>query len=175
MLTKILFNQAILWGTLSVAQNLLAQGGPGIPAWDLTTEESRAAVVKQLQTEHEAARDTAWRDAAAEGWSPKGSGDGFQYELQAIRNDRLYIYRTMNVNAAISTAASQIRNTVPDSVNGSGETVGIWDGGAVRSTHQELTGRVTVMDGAAIIDHATHVAGNYRSRGRRVQCTRHGP
>ncbi len=146
-------------------QNILAQGGEGGTAWDLTTEESRTAVVNQLRTEHETARNAAWRSATDEGWIPKGIGDGFLYELQAIRNDRLYIYRTMNVNAAISTAASQIRNTAPYSVNGSGETVGIWDGGAVRNTHQELTGRVSVMDGAAIIDHATHVGGTIGAAG----------
>ena len=155
----------VVWLTLLPFQNVLAQGGQGVPEWDLKSAESRAAVVEQLRSEGEAAHNAAWRGAVAEGWTPKGSGDGFQYELQAIRNDRLYIYRTMNVNAAISTAASQIRNTVPYSVNGSGETVGIWDGGAVRSTHQELTGRVTVMDGATIIDHATHVGGTIGAAG----------
>ena len=165
MQMKVHLALVIMGFTLLATASVLSQGGPEGTAWDLTTEKSRATVVKQLQTEHEAARDTAWRNAADEGWSPKGSGDGFQYELQAIRNDRLYIYRTMNVNAAISTAASQIRNTVPYSVNGSGETVGIWDGGAVRNTHQELTGRVTVMDGAAIIDHATHVGGTIGAAG----------
>lgn len=154
-----------MWSTLLLAQPLLAQRVPGGEAWGLTTEVSRAFVVEHLRTAQEAARNSAWRDAAAGGWTPKGSGAGFQYELQAIRNGRLYIYRTMNGNAAISTAASQIRNTVPYSVNGAGETVGIWDGGAVRSTHQELTGRVTVMDGAAIIDHATHVGGTIGAAG----------
>lgn len=158
------FCLAVIWIAFSRAPRILAQGGP-VVEWDLKSEESRAAVVTQLRSEAEAARNAAWQGAADEGWSPKGSGDGFQYELQAIRNDRLYIYRTMNVNAAISTAANLIRNTAPYNVNGAGETVGIWDGGAVRSTHQELAGRVTVMDGAATIDHATHVCGTIGASG----------
>ena len=150
-----------LWAT----QNILAQGGQGGAAWNITTKHSLAVVVTQLHEKAMTERAAAWQIAEAEGWAPKGDGPGFHYELQAIRDERLYIYRTMNVNAAISSASNQIRNTVPYSVNGSGETVGIWDGGAVRSTHQELTGRVTVMDGAAIIDHATHVGGTIGAAG----------
>jgi uncharacterized repeat protein (TIGR02543 family) len=150
--------------TLAVAQFALAQGGP-VTEWNLRSAEARAEVVAQLRGESEASRNAAWQSAADDVWSPKGSGPGFQYELQSIRNDRPYVYRTMNVNAAISTAANLIRNTAPYNVNGTGETVGIWDGGAVRSTHQELTGRVTVMDGAASIDHATHVGGTIGASG----------
>lgn len=38
--------------------------------------------------------------------------------------------------------------------------LGIWDGGAVRTSHQELTGRAVQMDGAGgLSNHATHVSG----------------
>ncbi len=44
--------------------------------------------------------------------------------------------------------------------------LGIWDGGAVRGTHQELTGRVTQRDGNATnSNHATHVAGTMIASG----------
>ena len=44
--------------------------------------------------------------------------------------------------------------------------LGIWDGGAVRGTHQELTGRVTQMDGNTTnSNHATHVAGTMIASG----------
>jgi uncharacterized repeat protein (TIGR02543 family) len=162
---KIYLSMAALWLTLTPLPTVLAQGDQGVVEWNLKSPESRAGVVAQLHSEGEAARSTAWRVAADQGWLSKGSGEGFVYELQAIRNDRLYIYRTMNVNAAISTGANLIWNIAPYTVNGAGETVGIWDGGAVRSTHQELTGRVTVMDGAATIDHATHVAGTIGASG----------
>ena len=165
MQTKGYLTLTAMWITLTAAQNILAQGGQEVTEWNLKSPESRAAVVEKLRSEAKTARNAAWRDASDEGWMSKGSGDGFLYELQAIRNDRLYIYRTMNVNAAISTAANLIRNTAPYSVNGAEKTVGVWDGGAVRSTHQELTGRVTVMDGSAVIDHATHVGGTIGAAG----------
>lgn len=44
--------------------------------------------------------------------------------------------------------------------------LGIWDGGAVRGTHQELTGRVTQMDANTTNNnHATHVAGTMIASG----------
>lgn len=44
--------------------------------------------------------------------------------------------------------------------------LGVWDGGAVRLTHQELIGRVTQRDNAtAISDHATHVSGTMIASG----------
>ena len=43
---------------------------------------------------------------------------------------------------------------------------GIWDGGGVRATHQELVGRVTQRDAATTSDnHATHVAGTMIASG----------
>ncbi len=43
---------------------------------------------------------------------------------------------------------------------------GIWDGGGVRATHQELVGRVTQRDAATSSDnHATHVAGTMIASG----------
>ncbi|KAA9353879.1 S8 family serine peptidase [Larkinella humicola] len=53
------------------------------------------------------------------------------------------------------------------------DKLGIWDGGKVRSTHAELTGRITQVDSSGVIsNHPTHVAGimigagvNERARG----------
>jgi hypothetical protein len=45
--------------------------------------------------------------------------------------------------------------------------LGIWDGGRVRATHRELTGRVTQVDNPSAVDnHATHVAGTMVATGR---------
>jgi uncharacterized repeat protein (TIGR02543 family) len=153
------------WAVVAAAHNLPAQNATPAADWNLQSAASRSARVQQLRADAVSSRDLAWRRAAAEGWSPKGAGPGFEYELQYIRGDRPYIYHTMNVNAAVSTAANLVRNTVPYSVNGAGRTVGVWDGGSIRTTHQELTGRVTSMDGAAVIDHATHVGGTIGAAG----------
>ena len=68
-------------------------------------------------------------------------------------------YTTNNVQAAISTRTNLLYAS-PYNVTGSNMIVGEWDGGAVRLTHEQLSGRVTQVDGAtSISDHATHVAG----------------
>lgn len=72
-----------------------------------------------------------------------------------------------NINAADTTNADQIwvGGSLGLNLTGAGLTVGIWDGGAIRSTHQELTGRVSIIDAVGIIDHATHVAGTIGATG----------
>ncbi|MDW8037818.1 MAG: S8 family serine peptidase, partial [Thermoguttaceae bacterium] len=78
------------------------------------------------------------------------------------------IYTTFNVNAADTVNADELW-VAPYNLTGSGIRVGIWDEGAVRSTHQEFqTGsgsRVTVVDSASLSDHATHVAGTIGASG----------
>lgn len=45
------------------------------------------------------------------------------------------------------------------------DKLAIWDGGKVRNTHVELTGRVVQRDVSAISDHSTHVAGTMIASG----------
>ena len=82
-------------------------------------------------------------------------------ELYDFRGDEPIYRKTLNVNAAISNGANLL-SPVPYNLDGTGIRVGIWDEARVRSTHQELAGRVTVMDPTTSIsfsDHATHVGG----------------
>lgn len=52
------------------------------------------------------------------------------------------------------------------SVTGDGIMAGVWDGGKVRNTHQEFTGRVTLGDAATDLSaHATHVTGTIIAAG----------
>jgi len=92
-------------------------------------------------------------------------------EIVGFDGDRPRYLTTDNLNAAISTGANLLW-TSPYSLSGSGVTIGLWDGGAARSTHQEYSGRVTVMDGAPMIDHATHVCGTMIATG--VVAAAHG-
>src|SRR5438105_2879983 len=72
--------------------------------------------------------------------------DGTVMELMRFEGDQPVYFITHNANAAISTGANLLR-LAPYAVDGAGVTVGIWDGGAVRSTHQEFGGaRVTIKD-----------------------------
>lgn len=94
------------------------------------------------------------------------SGDGNRVvEIKAIRGGRPVYYITLNDNAAISTAADAVRNTAPYGVDGSGVIVGVWDGGGVRTTHQEFGSRVTAVDAVPFNFHSTHVAGTIGASG----------
>jgi len=73
-----------------------------------------------------------------------------------------------NLNAADTTNADQLwpSGGLGLGLSGAGYTVGVWDGGWIRTTHQEFGGRVAVQDaGAATEDHATHVAGTIGAQG----------
>ena len=121
--------------------------------------------VEQLAEQARQKKDAAWAIAEAQGWAPKGDLNGKAFELMAIENGSVYVYETCNANAGISIGVDQIRNTFPYDVNGAGLTVGLWDAGAPRLTHQEFGGRITVKDGSSVHYHATHVAGTLAAAG----------
>lgn len=62
------------------------------------------------------------------------------------------------------TRANQVQ-AAPYSLNGAGVSVLVFDGGTVRTTHQDFGGRATVIDGAGQANHATHVAGTVGGSG----------
>jgi glycosidase len=91
--------------------------------------------------------------------------DGTVQEVAGIDEfGKVVYFTTHNTNAAISTGANLL-NASPYNLTGSGIVVGVWDGGAGRASHQEYGGRLVVMDGAALNDHATHVAGTILASG----------
>ncbi len=79
------------------------------------------------------------------------------------------LYRTTNnliAAATTSTSAVWSGGGAGLSLSGSGVILGIWDGGPVRTTHQEYGGRVVVKDGStATAAHATHVGGTMIASG----------
>ena len=84
----------------------------------------------------------------------------------------VYFESFSNVNAAATIGTNKLWVGGSSGLNLSGNTpllkdkLGIWDGGGVNSTHQELVGRVTAKDGASSADgHATHVAGTMIASG----------
>jgi hypothetical protein len=92
--------------------------------------------------------------------------DGVVKEVTALDDagDLLY-YFTHNDRAAISTGAN-ILNQLASPYTGAGVTIGMWDGGSGRTSHQEFAGgRMVNKDGAAPIDHATHVGGTLAAAG----------
>ncbi|MRS61285.1 S8 family serine peptidase [Larkinella terrae] len=95
------------------------------------------------------------------------------------RGNLLFNATTSATRAGNTTRTSALYSggTLGLSLSGNSASVrdklGIWDGGKVRSTHVELTGRVTQQDSVkTIVNHPTHVAGimigqgvNERTRG----------
>lgn len=92
---------------------------------------------------------------------------GTVIELVDVVDGQPIYYKTDNLGAAITTRANQLwqGGSVGVIIEGEGYSkVGIWDGGAVRRTHQEFnntgTQRVAQTDNASSQSaHATHVAG----------------
>jgi len=127
-----------------------------------------AAALDRLKTEFlaesAAQRNAAFRALEASD-APAARALREDPSLQLMGFDALgwpIYYQTDNLNSArtISTddvwAAPFLRDGSLLEVG----RVGVWDGGAVRGTHQEFEGRVTQVDGASSLSgHATHVAG----------------
>ena len=113
------------------------------------------------------AKAAAWARAQAEGWDPIGmyADESGGFELMAIHEDELYVYETANREAAISVAANAALDIAPVQGSAQSVTVGIWDQGGVRVTHQEFTGRATIKDNARVVTHATHAGGTIAAAG----------
>jgi len=134
-------------------------------AGDIREPENRAAVVRELREINQAHRRRAIEQAHRLNLPVREElPDGRVRELMRWENGRPVYYVTYNANAAISTGANLLR-TAPYQVDGTNWTVGVWDGGSVRTTHRELAGRVNNMDGATADSHATHVGGTIAASG----------
>ncbi len=153
---------ALLLAASAGAQSLGDFLAPGV---DLADPPQRADVVARMQAVERTKREAAITMAAARGLPLRVTRpDGAVMELMQFDGDRPVYAITHNVSAAISTGANLLQGA-PFSLTGAGITVGVWDGGAVRATHQEFGGRVTVKDGAAPLDHSTHVGGTIAAAG----------
>ncbi len=153
---------SLLLATTASAQSLSDLLGSGV---ELADPAQRANVVARTRAAEQAKLDAALRLAAARGLARRiVRPDGTVMELAAFEGDRPVYFITHNVNTAISTGANLLQ-AAPFSLTGAGLTVGVWDGGSVRATHQEFGSRVAIKDGAGIIDHATHVGGTIGASG----------
>jgi len=118
---------------------------------------------------HRQAKQAAWDMAACYGRRPWGQSGNVYYELMAIERGVVYVLKTLNLQAAVSTAVDQIRDVPPYELSGAGQTVGVWDAGGARASHQEFPGRVSVGDGGQAVDHSTHVTGTIAAGGTKVR------
>lgn len=87
--------------------------------------------------------------------------DGRTILLEKFENG-LPVYKTThNSEGAImlNTDVVQPGGSTALDLDGNGQTIGIWDAGNPKSNHQQLTGRVNLLDASSIDGHATHVTG----------------
>jgi hypothetical protein len=160
--TRTLLVLAILLGMYAVAVTAVAAVAP---AAKFASASERRTYVESLRDRTRIAKEAAVVWATARNLPVRGDDGTRTYELMSIEDGRPLYYITDNANAAISTAADKIRNTIPYDVNGQDLTVGVWDGGAILATHQEFGSRVSVKDGASVHYHATHVGGTIGAAG----------
>lgn len=156
----------ILW--IAAGLCLLSSGGLQAQPQSLPDDgalRGRAEKARLLATQALEAKKAAWASAQRHGWSPRTQHGQVVSELMGIRDGRVYICQTANSDAGITAATDLVRNTPPYDINGFGVVVGVWDGGAIRATHRELTGRVSIRDSGSSFDHATHVAGTIGATG----------
>lgn len=90
--------------------------------------------------------------------------DGTLIELVNItENGHPLFYKTNNIDAAATISTSKVwpGGALGLNLNGAGMTnrLGVWDGGAVLTSHREFTSRATQMDApTSTNEHSTHVA-----------------
>jgi hypothetical protein len=109
-------------------------------------------------------KQEAEKTAKKHGWRSRWKKGNTSYELVSTRDNQILINKTFNSNAAISNGADIVRDFYPF-MDGNDVIVGLWDAGAVLTTHQEFGSRVQVLDGASDHDHSTHVGGTIGAAG----------
>lgn len=146
------------------------------------TKEQRAQITKdydqgkleslrvQYEKDYISNKAKAVEAARLNNWPLKKYGkDGSFQELQKLTPDGFPIYYgTTNQGGAATIKVNRVNSggAAGLNLNGQGMIIGIWDGGAVRATHQDLIGRVTITDGTTeLSDHGTHVGGTMAGSG----------
>jgi hypothetical protein len=155
-----------IFSILSISQGATAQS-------DVAAATNKASLDKlsiDLKKRAEAAQQHAKDVAKRKGWpTRKKLPDGTVIEIQRLTPAGMPVfYITNNAVAADTVSTDNVwpGGTAGLNLDGSGMTVGEWDGGAVLDTHAEFTGRVTQVDSATnTILHATHVAGTLIAAG----------
>lgn len=120
--------------------------------------EKDRALAEQLASQ----KNIQLRQKLSDGRLVEFEGFDARGNMQFRTTDNVGAGRTLSTNKVWpgGTAGTSLTGIV------TGNRLGVWDGGAVLGTHQELTGRVVQVDGSIDYDdHATHVAGTMIASG----------
>lgn len=97
------------------------------------------------------------------------STDFSKFSLQRVYNGIPIFYTTSNDESIVTIRANSLQpnGDLGLALTGAGITAGVWDGGKVRETHQELSGpKIEFGDGATSFSaHSTHVTGTICAKG----------
>jgi serine protease AprX len=98
------------------------------------------------------------------------STDFSKFSLQRVYNQTPIYYTTENDESIVTIRANSLQPSGDLGLNltGAGLLAGVWDGGKVRETHQELSGtnKIEFGDGATSFSaHSTHVTGTICAKG----------
>ncbi|MBC5994255.1 Ig-like domain-containing protein [Pontibacter cellulosilyticus] len=143
------------------------------------SKATNSAQLKRLANEfgkaHAANKQRALELAKQKNWPVRQvSKTGQVLSLEGVDSNGFPVYYATdnNTRAAASVKADQLWAGGSTGLNLSGSNpalsgkLGVWDGGLIRGTHQELTGRMVNRDNATTISgHATHVAGTMVASG----------
>lgn len=129
-----------------------------------TDQKELSFLSKRFQDRYEAQKKEAYQYAKAHGLPTMIEEENGEYSvLQRLTKDKNLIYYTPNnEGAATTTHTSSLYDggSLGLNIEGQNMILGVWDGGAVRKSHELLTGRVTQLDNPqGLSNHSTHVAG----------------
>ncbi|WP_439881063.1 S8 family serine peptidase [Pontibacter sp. MBLB2868] len=132
-------------------------------------------IATSAEKDFKASRSKALQLAKKHGWVvEKTFTDGSHISLQGLDSKGMPIYYITynNTRAAATTATDALWAGGSLGLNLSGasnavnEKLGVWDGGRVRESHQELKDRVLQKDNpSSTSEHSTHVAGTMIAKG----------
>jgi len=130
---------------------------------------------QQLEADYLENKRLAYEAAKEKSWPLKfRTEDGSMSELQGIDDQGNPIYYQTDNRGATRTINAHHINTAGSlalNINGQDMIAGVWDGDAIRITHQEFQGRAINKDGVNFTtyndnsDHGTHVAGTIIAAG----------
>jgi hypothetical protein len=111
---------------------------------------------RNWKTDYEVAKAAAIQN----GWVIRDEReDGTIVQLIRLNDDGSPLYYTTDNDVSAGLIGTNAVRGGPYNLSGVGINIGEWDGGNIRATHEQYTGRVTNNDGVGISDHSTHVCG----------------
>jgi Subtilase family/CUB domain/Secretion system C-terminal sorting domain/PKD domain len=150
------------------SQSLLAQNYAGVIRETNVEELNHLAGQWEKEYLEEKARAVSFCEAHGYPTVIKDESGNIISEVAGFdENGMIQYHQIDNLVAAKSISTDKVQpGGLPNfNLSGNGVYAGVWDGGAVRLTHDEFNGRVTFGNNVGITDHATHVAGTMVATG----------